>query len=407
MPTTPNKGYSVPTTGTEEGTWGDDLNNNTIAVIDNNLGGLANIGLTNADVTLTAAQSQMGVLRLTGILTADVTVTTACIGYTLIENLTTGAFDVTFTNGVGSGVPVAQARSALVVTDPTNGARLWSFDNLTPEQLTALINPFVADTGTGSGGSAGTKGLVPAPAAGDAAAGKILGASGGWVSMTSGIALAAAQGLQIVNNTAAPNSKADITVNQAILTTAAGVPVFYSGGTNSVNLTVNGVNGLDAGSVANSTFYNLYLISNGSTFASLASLSATAPALPSGFTFFMRVGAVQTDSSGNLRRTKQLGRRTVFTASLQTVTTTQTVTAATFFPPTSTVWKMFLTNPGNSSGSVSDGNGVLYGQAAGNVGREVDFNIDMFAAGTTFFFANGLGTTSLTIVGWEDSVNAC
>ncbi len=34
---------------------------------------------------------------------------------------------------------------------------------------------------TGDGGSGGASGLVPAPAAGDAAAGKVLGANGGWV----------------------------------------------------------------------------------------------------------------------------------------------------------------------------------------------------------------------------------
>lgn len=41
---------------------------------------------------------------------------------------------------------------------------------------TAALNAMVGDGGTG-----GTKGLVPAPAAGDAAAGKVLGAGGGWV----------------------------------------------------------------------------------------------------------------------------------------------------------------------------------------------------------------------------------
>ena len=42
--------------------------------------------------------------------------------------------------------------------------------------LTALLNPFVADNGS----AAGTKGLVPASAAGDAAAGKMLRADGTW-----------------------------------------------------------------------------------------------------------------------------------------------------------------------------------------------------------------------------------
>jgi hypothetical protein len=47
--------------------------------------------------------------------------------------------------------------------------------DLTAAQATAMLNPMVGDAGAG-----GTKGLVPAPGAGDAAAGKYLRASGGW-----------------------------------------------------------------------------------------------------------------------------------------------------------------------------------------------------------------------------------
>lgn len=47
--------------------------------------------------------------------------------------------------------------------------------NLTGSQVTALLSNFVGDSGSG-----GTKGLVPAPAAGDAAAAKFLKADGTW-----------------------------------------------------------------------------------------------------------------------------------------------------------------------------------------------------------------------------------
>ena len=56
--------------------------------------------------------------------------------------------------GAGAGVPTA----------------------LTGAQVTAIANAFTGDSGSG-----GVKGLVPAPAAGDAAANKVLGASGGWI----------------------------------------------------------------------------------------------------------------------------------------------------------------------------------------------------------------------------------
>lgn len=48
--------------------------------------------------------------------------------------------------------------------------------DLTDTQATAELNAFVGDSGSG-----GTKGLVPAPSAGDAAAGKFLSAAGGFV----------------------------------------------------------------------------------------------------------------------------------------------------------------------------------------------------------------------------------
>lgn len=60
------------------------------------------------------------------------------------------------------------------------GASLWQ----TPTVATAALNSFVGDSGSG-----GTKGLVPAPASGDAAAGKVLAASGGWVVSAVGSAI--------------------------------------------------------------------------------------------------------------------------------------------------------------------------------------------------------------------------
>lgn len=48
-------------------------------------------------------------------------------------------------------------------------------EDLTATQATALLNNFVGDSGSG-----GTKGLVPAPAAGDAAAGRFLNSNGTW-----------------------------------------------------------------------------------------------------------------------------------------------------------------------------------------------------------------------------------
>lgn len=77
---------------------------------------------------------------------------------------------------IASGAQIANSKLANVATATFKGrttAGTGSPEDLTATQATALLNPFVGDSGSG-----GTKGLVPAPGAGDAAAGKFLKADG-------------------------------------------------------------------------------------------------------------------------------------------------------------------------------------------------------------------------------------
>lgn len=72
--------------------------------------------------------------------------------------------------------------------------------------------------------------------------------------------------------------------------------------TTTANSAVNGVNGLDTGSLANNTWYAVHVI--GSSFnteatAVLLSTSATAPALPSNYDSFRRIGWMLTDGSAH------------------------------------------------------------------------------------------------------------
>lgn len=74
---------------------------------------------------------------------------------------------------------VTNAKLATVATATFKGrttAGTGNSEDLTVTQATALLNNMVGDSGAG-----GTKGLVPAPAAGDAAANKFLRANGLWV----------------------------------------------------------------------------------------------------------------------------------------------------------------------------------------------------------------------------------
>ncbi len=96
--------------------------------------------------------------------------------------------------------------------------------DLTATQATAILNNFVGDSGSG-----GTKGLVPAPASGDAAAGKFLKADGSWVAPTgsgdvvgpgsatdSGFAKFDGTTGKLLKNSAATISNGDVASNAAI-----------------------------------------------------------------------------------------------------------------------------------------------------------------------------------------------
>ncbi len=123
MATSPNKGYNLQATGSNSGTWGSTLNTDVFTIVDNNLGGLVTKSLTNVNVTLSATESQALNLVLTGTLTGAVQITTSCVGMTIVDSQCTGSFAVTFTNGVGSAVTIANGSKYLIMIDATNGCR--------------------------------------------------------------------------------------------------------------------------------------------------------------------------------------------------------------------------------------------------------------------------------------------
>lgn len=125
LPQTTNKGYEIPTTGTETDTWGDTLNDDTFTLIDRNLGGTVTKTLSSSQVDLTAQESQNLIVRLIGTLTDNVLVTTLANGMQIVENATSGAFTVTFQrNGVGSAVTINQGSRAVIMLGATQGARI-------------------------------------------------------------------------------------------------------------------------------------------------------------------------------------------------------------------------------------------------------------------------------------------
>ena len=130
MPSTALKGYEIQVTSSNSGTWGQVLNDSVIQFLDDNLAGITNLSLTNANVTLTASQARMCMLRCAGTLTGAVQITNSNNGVYLAENVTSGSFAVTLTDGVTT-VTLTQSRRYVLYRDATNGIRILSNVGLT------------------------------------------------------------------------------------------------------------------------------------------------------------------------------------------------------------------------------------------------------------------------------------
>lgn len=99
-------------------------------------------------------------------LTGDITTTSGAVATTIADNVVTNAKLATMATNTIKGN-----------NSGATGAPL----DLTAAQLSAMLSTLVGDSGAG-----GTKGLAPAPAAGDAAAGKFLKADGSWAAPSGG-----------------------------------------------------------------------------------------------------------------------------------------------------------------------------------------------------------------------------
>jgi hypothetical protein len=217
----------IQTVGGNNNAWGGFLNTD-LQNIDTSIAGVLSVSLASANVTLSAAQNRNPVIECTGTLTAnrELIVKTQPKNF-WIHNNTSGAFTVTVKTAAGTGVEVPQGQWAKVYCDGTNVREILQIGDLaaldqvaaaqiasdavttakilngnvtlakiadianntilgnntgnaaapvalTATQATALLNAMVGDSGSG-----GTKGLVPAPTAGDAV--KALAGNGDFV----------------------------------------------------------------------------------------------------------------------------------------------------------------------------------------------------------------------------------
>jgi hypothetical protein len=123
-------------------TWGDALNNGVLANLDSIVGGIVTKTVTNANVTLSAAEAKNAIVRITGTLTGSLIVSIPSNGLYAVQNATTGSFQVFVAGSAGAAQEVPQGISTIVHIDATNGAFIAGARAST----VGMIAPFVGTT---------------------------------------------------------------------------------------------------------------------------------------------------------------------------------------------------------------------------------------------------------------------
>lgn len=131
------------------------------------------------------------------------------------------------------------------------------------------------------------------------------------VAMPSGVG----RGIAGRTNSVSPNTKIDISADSLVVRNSNGFARLLDSVAVTVNMATVGANGIDAGAQAASTWYYGWVIAkDDGTVAGLASTSATAPTMPSGYTFKALVSAVYSSAGTTFTPYRQKGDRVFYEA---------------------------------------------------------------------------------------------
>jgi len=134
---TTNLALGQPVTGTESGTWGDDVNNSVTSYLDIAIAGGLSVSITTTDVTLTLTQgtssatnigsttAQYAILNVSGAMTAarNLILPSSSRVY-VINNNTTGGFALTVKGSATSGVTMVNGESANIYWNGSDYAKV-------------------------------------------------------------------------------------------------------------------------------------------------------------------------------------------------------------------------------------------------------------------------------------------
>lgn len=391
-------------------TGGEIVAGNVVTVIyDSNLGAFHLSTLTT--VTAGAGLSTAGVGSSGGTGATSITLTTvepvnAQTGTTYTLLSTDNAKLVTFSNtsavavtlpaatgnfGAGFRSDLLNLNSGLVTITPVSG----TINGLTSLSMSQFGSGLLVSNGTNwfvAGGTTGTN-----------------QAFGGY------------SNLKLTNVVGTENSQYIVTADYLSLFSTSG----YSVGTTTVSVTCNmlasGLNGLDTGAVGvTSSWYYFYVISNGiAAPGCLASLSASSPTMPAGYTFKRRVGANKT-SAGSLHRIIQYNDEAQY-ALAATVTTSypiigtttgtsfNTFSISSFIPTTASMLKFIsgsssngtlAVGPNNLGSNLSSSSGPSMFVIAGPTITGVSGT--MIVESTNIFVSQSSGAAVTVATGWKD-----
>jgi hypothetical protein len=263
--------------------------------------------------------------------------------------------------------------------------------------------------------------------------------------------LCGATNLKITNNGVTPNLIINLTADQIVMQSPSGLTINRSNvSLTAINISTGTVtstaNGMDGESPGTSQWLNVWAIDNGAAPAGLVSVTATAPTMPSGYSYKCRMGAMRVDGSGNLLRTLQGGNDAQYTITTTsntlnfpiistgttlgspTVPTWSSLSVSNFVPPTARRIKLSITvvdgngtgnfeaacapNGNNTSGlgsSTTPAPLYLSGGGAGTSTVKQGGGVmgDFVLESTNIFCAYATSTaTNIIALGWRDGVNA-
>ena len=335
---------------------------NTISTTVNAFGAATALNVGAATGTLTVANTTLAAKAITATTTLDVT---GVATFSNAMNAAQGAdiasaATVNLTTATGNSVHITGTTTITAITLAQGAQRDVTFDGiLTLTQGASLLLPPGASIITAAGDTAsfvGEAASVVRCTSYTRAAAPALGSSP---------QLGVPSNLKILANAGLATTA--VTCNEITVSTSGG---FYAT-LRTVSVTINsgtaGANGLDTGTVAANTWYSVWVIYNGTTTAGLMSISATAPTLPSGYTYKARVGYIRTSATaaaniGSIQYgsnaqyivdgTTLTGMRQIAAGSIGSTTVpTYVATAwATFAPPSTSQIVLVLSGTNSTNG---------------------------------------------------------